>query len=159
MIAYSALENSPAIVGTYETGASEAASKLNRQIENFVVHYSEPRLSILVPEMMSLVRSTSQGNCDTETAPVSESTMREAVKFALLLPKSLPIPEISADPDGDISFDWVNRAGFMFSVSVSATGRLAYAGRFGEKSRVHGIEQLSEACPHEILRGIEKVSR
>lgn len=158
MIAHAPALDPPAIIGRHESGASEAAAELNRRIEKFIVHYSAPRLDILVPEIMSLVRSTGDEGETLETTPVSEGAAREAVKFAILLPKSLPIPEISSDPDGEISFDWIGKRGAMFSVSIDATGRLAYAGRFGEKSKVHGIEQLSEACPDEILRGIQKAT-
>jgi hypothetical protein len=159
MIAYPpALQSPPPVVGRHESGASEAASELNRLIDKFLVHYSEPRLSLLVPEIMALVRNAPGSSGDLEMIPVSENTAREAVRFVTLLPKSLPIPEIAADPDGEIAFDWIAKSGSMFTVSVDATGRLAYAGRFGVKSKIHGIEQLSDSCPQEILRGIQRAT-
>jgi hypothetical protein len=36
--------------------------------------------------------------------------------------------------------------------------RELYAGRFSELSKVHGIEHISDSCPQEILRGIEKTT-
>ena len=159
MIAYApALENPPALIGRCESGASEAASSVSEQLGQFLEHYSRPRLELLIPEIMSLVRVSAVNSSDVETARVTHDTAREAMKFALSLPKSLPIPEIAADPDGDISFDWIGKTGKMFSVSIDATGRIAYAGRFGERSKIHGIEQLSHSCPQEILRGIEKAT-
>jgi hypothetical protein len=117
-------------------------------------HYAAPRLEILVPEITSLIHAA----VDREAIPVSPDTVTQALNFALLLPNSLPIPEISSDPDGDISFDWISKTGKMFSASIDRSGRIAYAGRFGERSKVHGIEQLSDSLPQEILRGIEKAS-
>jgi hypothetical protein len=70
----------------------------------------------------------------------------------------MPVPEVTSDPDGEISFDWFGSEGKMFSVSLNRNRRIAYAGRFGEMSKVHGIEQLSEVCPPEILRGIAKAT-
>lgn len=154
MIACSPGLEAPAAVIRPEKGESEAASWLNHHLEKFVRHYSAPRLEILVPEITSLVCATT----DVEIEPVPPETSTQALRFALLLPNSLPIPEISADPDGDISFDWISRTGKMFSVSIDRTGRLAYAGRFGEKSKVHGIDQLSDTLPQEVLRGIEKTT-
>ncbi len=145
----------PAAVIRRESGASEAASWLNGQLEKFVQHYTAPRLEILVPEITSLVRSAK----DVEMVSVSPDTATYALKFALLLPNSLPIPEISPDPDGDISFDWISKTGKVFSASIDRTGRIAYAGRFGERSKIHGIEQLSDSLPQEVLRGIEKASQ
>lgn len=46
----------------------------------------------------------------------------------------------------------------MFSASIDRSGRIAYAGRFGERSKVHGVEELSDSLPQEILRGIEKAT-
>ncbi len=143
----------PAVIRR-ESGASEAASRLSEQLEEFVQHYAAPRLEILVPEITSLVRTVA----DREMTPVSLDTATQALNFALLLPNSLPIPEISSDPDGDISFDWISKTGKMFSASIDGTGRIAYAGRFGERSKVHGVEQLSKSLPQEILRGIERAS-
>jgi len=147
----------PAVIRR-ENGASEAALRLNEQLGEFVRHYAAPRLDILVPEITSLVGGGSNGSADLDTAPITSDTATQALKFALLLPNSLPIPEISPDPDGDISFDWISKTGKMFSASIDRSGRIAYAGRFGERSKVHGIEQLSESLPQEILRGIEKAN-
>lgn len=150
--------NPPAIIGKQEHGASQAAEELNGRYRDVFEHYRSPRLQLLVSEIMSLVRSTgvNVGNRDQE--PVSHNTAIQASKFVELLPKSLPIPEVAADPDGEISFDWSSQIGSMFSVSIDATGRLAYAGRFGERSKIHGIEQLSESLPREILGGIERAA-
>ena len=147
------LEIPPAVIRR-ESGASEAASRLSEQLEEFVQHYAAPRLEILVPEITPLIRTAA----DREMTPVSPDTATQALNFALLLPNSLPIPEISSDPDGDISFDWISKTGKMFSASIDGTGRIAYAGRFGERSKIHGVEQLSDSLPQEILRGIEKAS-
>ena len=120
------LESPPAVIRR-ERGASEAPSRLNEQLEEFMQHYAAPRLEILVPEIISLVRAAG----DVEMASVSPDTATHALRFALLLPNSLPIPEISPDPDGDISFDWISKTGKVFSASIDRTGRIAYAGRFG----------------------------
>ena len=100
-----------------------------------------------------------EGADSTENAAVSHETAWKAVAFARLLPRGLPIPEIAPDPDGEISFDWIGRSGKMFSVSIGSDGRISYAGRFGDKSKTHGTEQLSEILPREILFGIEKALR
>jgi len=159
MIAYCpSLEDSPAAMTWQAQGASEAASQLATHLGEVLENYSGPRLQLLIPEILALVRGSEVESSDSEQAPVTPATATQALRLAVLLPKSQQIPEISADPDGEISFDWVGNSGMMFSVSIDATGRLAYAGRFGERSKIHGIEQLSSSCPHEILRGIERVA-
>jgi hypothetical protein len=148
--------DSPLVYTRTERGASEAAESVAARLREFCEHYSEPRRQILEPDIMALLISDAT---DKETIAVNEDTARQAMTFAILLPKSLPIPEVAADPDGEISFDWIGKAGKMFSASIGADGRISYAGRFSDKSKIHGIEQLSDTCPREILLGIEKAVR
>lgn len=136
------------------TGVSDVARRLNLALEESLEHYLETRLEILIPEIANLYVVS-----DETSIPVDMDTMRAATQFAYSLPRFGPIPDVSVDPDGEISFDWTGPSGEMFSVSVNRHNRLAYAGWFGEKSRIHGIEQLAEGCPQQIVRGIEKATR
>ena len=136
------------------TGVSDMAHQVKRALEESLEHYLETRLEFLLPEIENLYLDS-----DEASIPVDTETILAAKQFAYSLPRLGPIPEVSADPDGEISFDWVGSSGEMFSVSVNKQNRLAYAGWFGEKSRIHGIEQLAEGCPQQIVRGIEKATR
>lgn len=112
------------------------------------------RIEQLLSEIDEVVRESALAG----SLPADEDTKRMAIKFAALLPTSIPIPEIASDPDGEISFDWLGPSDKIFSVSVDKNGRLAYAGRFGEKRKINGVEQLSEICPPEVLLGIERAT-
>lgn len=135
-------------------GASDVARLVESKLEHSLEHYLGTRLDLLIPEIKNL-----QNGTDEDSISVDPKTIRAAIEFAYSLPRFGPMPEISADPDGEISFDWVGPSGEMFSVSVNSQNRLAYAGWFGEKSRIHGIEQLAEDCPQPIVRAIEKATR
>jgi hypothetical protein len=135
-------------------GVSDVARQVKRSLEESLGHYLEPGLERLLPEIENL-RVVS----DENPIAVDPGTIGAAELFAYSLPRFGPMPEVSADPDGEISFDWIGPSGRMFSVSVNKQNRLAYAGWFGEKSRIHGIEQLAESCPQQIVRGIEKATR
>lgn len=117
-------------------------------------HQRPTRIERLVSEIDEAVRESAASG----TVAVDAETKRMAIKLANLLPPSVPIPEVAFDPDGEIQFDWLGPGDKIFSVSVDRSGRLAYAGRFGEKKRNNGIEQLSESCPPEILQGIERAA-
>jgi hypothetical protein len=146
--------DSALIYARTERGASKEARSVAEQLRKYREHYSEPRRQILEPEIMALRDATY-----TDSVVISEETAEKALAFVMLLPRSIPIPEVISDPDGEVSFDWIGKAGKMFSVSVGADGRISYAGRFSDKSKTHGIEQLSETFPREILFGIEKALR
>jgi hypothetical protein len=117
-------------------------------------HTRPSRSERLVSEIEEVVHESAAAG----TVPVDENTKRMAIKLAGLLPASVPAPEIAFDPDGEISFDWLGPANKIFSVSVDRHGRLAYAGRFGEKKKNNGVEQLSDVCPPEIIQGIERAA-
>lgn len=155
MIASATLDSPLAYTRT-ERGVSEPARDIAERWQAFCKHYSEPRRQILEPEIMALLGSDA-GN--EESVAVNYETAEQAVAFARLLPRALPIPEVAPDPDGEISFDWTGKSGKMFSVSIGSDGRISYAGRFGDNSKIRGIEQLSEVFPREIFFGIEKALR
>src|ERR1700686_4507133 len=58
---------------------------------------------------------------------VSVNAFNHAVKFAKLIPKGTTLPEVSADPDGHISFEWCRTPTQILSVSISKTGAIAWA--------------------------------
>jgi hypothetical protein len=137
-----------------ETGSSIEAKQVQRNVEESLEHYLRPRLEQLFLPIIDLLASS-----QSEETPVTPRTVNAALAFARLLPRMAPIPDVSSDPDGEISFDWIAPSGKMFSVSVNRAGRLSYAGWFGEDSRVHGTEKLDYGVPAEILRGIQKANR
>ena len=137
-------------------GESQAAQTVEREIRETIRHYKEPQFKLLQSEIEEIASET---NALPTAAPINAATIEAATVFASQLPRSLPAPQVAPDPDGEISFDWMGRSGKIFSVSVNSVGRLAYAGRFGERSKVHGTEQLAEVCLPDIIRGIARAIR
>jgi hypothetical protein len=136
--------------------SSDAARHVKELVEDGLRHLAAPKVEALASEIEQIVEESSE---TAGGAPVDAATAAAAIQFAYLLPWSLPTPEVASDADGEISFDWIGASGKMFSVCVDRTGRIAYAGRFGPRSKIHGIEQLSTTCPQEIVRGIRRASR
>lgn len=135
--------------------SSEAARSIGKLVEDGLRHLAEPKVEALASQIQQVLEESSD---TAEGRPVDAETAAVAIQFAYLLPWSLPTPEVAPDADGEISFDWLGSSGKMFSVTVDKTGRIAYAGRFGSRSKVHGIEQLSTTCPQEIVRGIKRAT-
>jgi len=153
-VAYTA---APALVLSANVGSSEAANIIESLTKRGLLHYSAPTSSPLISEIEQIVAESAEtGRTDHEAPTIEKKTAEAAMAFSILLPRSLPAPEVAPEADGEISFDWLGPSGKIFSVSVNATGRLAYAGIFGRKSKVHGTEQLSNIFPSEIIQGISK---
>lgn len=142
------------IASRYDPGVSDVAARVQERFKESVHHYLEPWLERLTSEIGEVVADSREA-----AIPVDRDTAHAALDFALLLPRFTPLPEVSADPDGEISFDWFGPSGKMFSVSINKTGRLSYAGWFREDSRVHGTEKLVDSFPEEILRGLLRATR
>lgn len=87
---------------------------------------------------------------------VDYSTFEKASEFIHFLPDTLPEPEISADPDGEISIDWYGRGNNVFSISINKSGKLSYAALYGRKS-FHGVEYFNCEIPNKLLIDIKNV--
>lgn len=88
--------------------------------------------------------------------PVQVTCYYHAQYFLRTAAISLPLPEMSAEPDGEISFDWSNNNDDIFSVSVGPTGKLNYAGVIGA-ARVHGSVPFSDIIPDVIVFHIKQL--
>ena len=88
--------------------------------------------------------------------PVKADVLREARRFARALPPDFPLPNVGADPDGEISFDWDFGPRRVFSVSISGAGRLSYAGLF-DQDRIHGTESFRAAVPPFIIMSVRRL--
>ena len=69
--------------------------------------------------------------------PVSDSTYYNATKLLSVIPVNLSAPEISADNDGFIEFEWY-KEGRNFSLYVTDTNLVLYAGFYGKEDRLSG---------------------
>ena len=83
-----------------EAGVSDDADRVRRRVEESLEHYLKPRLAQLIPEVNDVMDDSRAA-----AIPVDRDTARVAISFASLLPRFAPLPEISPDPDGEISFD------------------------------------------------------
>ncbi len=89
--------------------------------------------------------------------PVSFATYERAKQFLLVLPREIRKPEVSADPDGEISFEWYKSPSHVFSVSISGNNEINYAGLFGA-SRAYGSEVFHEEIPQVVLAHVRRVA-
>lgn len=92
-----------------------------------------------------------------DASPLEHLAVTSAEDFIRALPDGVPLPEFSPEPDGSISLDWIQSRHRLFSVSVGATNRLAYAWLDGG-DRGHGVAAFDgETIPPRILEGIERL--
>lgn len=77
--------------------------------------------------------------------------------FLNALPTTAPTPEVSADPDGEISFDWVFGERKALTVSVSGTGRCTFAWMVGQ-STIRGTDWIQDEIPAPIAFALRQLA-
>lgn len=87
---------------------------------------------------------------------VSDDAYRAAERFIRSLPIGTPQPEIGADPDGCVSFEWRKSARRTLLVSVSPGYALDYAALIGT-AKVHGSEPFFGELPDAVKVLIRRV--
>ena len=86
---------------------------------------------------------------------VSRESLRAAGCFLLSLPRDFPMPEVSADAQGEIHLEWYVSPQRIFTISFGLN-ILHYAGRFGA-STTRGREPLDGRLPEPLLNNIRRV--
>jgi len=81
----------------------------------------------------------------------------EARSFIEDLPSWLPRPEISANPDGEIVFEWYENRSRLFAISVYGENELIFAGLYGPNS-IRGATYFGGSIPEIVMDYIQKVN-
>ncbi|MFP4166570.1 MAG: hypothetical protein ACLFUF_05310 [Opitutales bacterium] len=90
---------------------------------------------------------------------VNAAVLARAEAFVRALPDDLPLPEISAEPDGAIAFDWMPLSTKTFSLSVSRSDRLAYAWIDGTDRGHAAVKFEGMEIPPRVLTELERLTR
>jgi hypothetical protein len=87
--------------------------------------------------------------------PVSAQSLGAAGSFLQALPSSSPMPEVSADAQGEIHLEWYGSPRRVFTVSFGSNA-LHFAGRFGAGT-VRGREAVGSSVPETVMMNIRRV--
>jgi hypothetical protein len=88
---------------------------------------------------------------------VDRDTINNGFVFIESLPSNIPMPEVSVEPDGELSFDWICSARRQFSISLGRLNVMSYAGLFGS-DKVAGSERFQGTMPRTLLEHIRRVA-
>lgn len=142
-------------------GVSEEAGILSKLIETLsdsfskTIVYSKDSFYSTLDE---IVREHSEDDWDGYGAKATQLlSCDNARHFIDILPSAFTLPEISVDPDGEISFEWYLAPRKQFSVSFGANGELTYSGLFGSRT-TNGTEILVDEIPKIILSCLYQLS-
>ena len=151
-----------AFSNTHSSGVSPDAISIKERLEeaeNELINYFSVWInySKVLSVLMEIYNECSVKNWDGyEADPVSIRSLENAEDFAKTLPTKFPVPEITADPDGEVSFEWYIEPLQVFSVSIGEYNKLSYAGLFG-KNKTHGVEYFRDELPKTILENLRRL--
>lgn len=136
-------------VSTY----SEQLRRLLRRVEEHLsLPLSAGRERTLQERLVEVALATAVPDWDGYAAnPIRWEAILDAQLFIRTLPRSVRMPDIVPEPSGELGFEWRDKSGSVFVVSVSGRSDLTYAGVLGGGKKVHGEEQFTEQLPATIL--------
>jgi len=111
-----------------------------------------------ISQLQAMVNECSQPNWDGEDAvAINPIAVFLTEQFVRALPDAIPLPEFAPEPDGSITLDWIPSHHRMFSVSVGASARLAYAWLDGS-DKGHAVARFEgDRVPKRIIDGIAAI--
>lgn len=90
--------------------------------------------------------------------PVDAQSVELARRMILALPSAFESPHVSAHPDGEVALTWQGARAKDFSVSISPSGQLSYAGTYGPSVVSYGSENFTDDLPPSILDHLRRLS-
>ena len=132
--------------------------KISESITNVISQMRQSETFRRLPNSLSEVyRECSRADWDGYGAlAITSNTYQEARSVINALPLSMPLPDIVAEPTGEIGFEWRKGKGYIFVVSVGGKYQMTYAGLFGGNS-VHGSEYFDRTLPLTVIQHIMRL--
>jgi hypothetical protein len=92
---------------------------------------------------------------ELDVDPIEQNVYAD--EFLKALPREIERPIEGVDSDGDAEFEWYRHPRWLFSVSISPSGMLNYAGLFGSE-KMHGAIafNIGDSLPGVILEAVQK---
>lgn len=114
-------------------------------------------VSSLLEKLDGVYEESSSESWDGYDAkPLSEEAYLEARKLLGRIPLEFPAPDIVAEPEGDIGFEWYRGKGFSLVLSLDGSKTITYAARFG-RNETYGTEELTESFPEAITHFLKRL--
>lgn len=114
------------------------------------------KFSDVLFDLRRIYKECSKENWDGYGAkPLIREAYFEAIRFLNNLPVEISLPEVSPEPTGEIGLEWRKEDHAIFLASFSGKKLITYAGVFGPKTRVHGLEDFEEGEYKMIFKYLE----
>jgi len=136
--------------------AQKAATAVVEAAERSQALFGEKAAAL--SQLRALANECAEQDWDgNEASAIDPLAVFMAEGFVRAMPDSLPLPEFAPEPDGSISLDWIQSRNRLFSLSIGAANRLAFAWLDGS-DKGHAVSRFDgQTVPPRILDGIEAI--
>jgi hypothetical protein len=149
---------------TRSTGTSESAKWIGQKREEIRLHFlaSHALGDAAEQALTELDQVRSEASKDGwngfGSKPLNPFAYVYARAFLNALPTTAPLPEVSADPDGEVALDWVFGPRKALTVSIGATGRCTFAWMQGQSTN-RGTDWIEDEIPASIAFALGRLTQ
>ena len=138
------------------TAQSESAQRLDEmqervrkhRLDSYVMRHATEKVLTELDEVR--LEASRVGWDGYGARPLDPASYDFAIRFLNALPTSTPLPEVSADADGEIALDWIFGERKALTVSIGPTGRCTFAWMLGQRTYL-GIDWIDDDIPETIV--------
>jgi hypothetical protein len=146
------------------TAQSDPAKNIEKMLYEIQTHLlysyalSNPGEQVLTELNEVRAEASCEGWDGYGARPLNPDSYGFAIRFLNALPSTAPLPEVSADAEGEVAFDWVFGERKALTVSVGPTGRCTFAWMLGQRT-YRGTDWIDDEIPEEIVSALGKLVR
>ena len=150
----------PARSTAYSEPAREIDNLREKIREHLLLSYvmSNPAGQVLTQLDEVCAEASHEGWDGYGARPLGPGAYGFAKIFLNALPSTVPLPELSADADGEVSLDWIFGERRALTVSIGPTGRCTFAWMLGQRA-YQGTDWIEDEIPEEIVSALGKLVR
>ena len=101
-------------------------------------------------ELSDILQECSSPDWDGYDAkPIDRTSVRYVCQFLGKLPSDISYPELSAEPNGDLTMVWFKR-NYHLIIGIDNTGQIAWGGT-SPRGRIYGDAKFGSDIPEELI--------
>ena len=124
-------------------------------LRSYTVRDARERLLVELDELC--LEASRQGWDGYGAEPMRMDACDFAKVFIKALPTTAPLPELNADPDGEVSLDWSFGNRRALTVSIGPTGRCTFAWLLGQRT-IRGTDWIEDEIPASIAFALHQLA-
>jgi hypothetical protein len=146
---------------TAQSDSAKILDKLQKEVREHILnsYVMSSQADKVISELDEVRAEASREGWDGYGArPLDHGAYVFGKMFLNALPSTAPLPEVSADTDGEVALDWIFGERKALTVSIGRTGRCTYAWMLGQRTN-RGTDWIDDEIPAQIVIALGQLVR